>query len=301
MFLLLVFYRNQCRRIALKDPPYSFNSLISEATEKFRMDKSAAELRYKDPFDGDWITLSTDDELLEALQILATVDPPVLHMELCFKQKFLPDPEIGNLEWRDYRSIGQSPVTASSGFRTPKSDNSECEESIKIDGGQSGDGREGSTSYNQVGKILQVNEIHTAAASDAGPEASASQEIACHTHFHGETLAQLLDGCFSNAPRLEAARESRGGAVHSVLDSVASTRPADIQSAAGDHASDSDSVAAYASGPVAVEAQETGNHGHDEALARLMDMGFDDTSRLETLLRLHGGDVDSVLEALLAG
>jgi hypothetical protein len=224
MFLIEIVHRGECRRLLLSDPPYCFHSLLSEAIEKFKIPKPlSARIRYQDPFDGDWITLSTDEELLEALEIVRHIKPHVIHMELYMVQQYMPDPvEHVNSE--------------KSGFKIPQGDGS----------GHAGDNDE---------------DLHV--PSHVLPAAS-------------------------NVLVRPYAQDGISNAAHS-------PRMAPEQSPASpDAASASDAAPHVGAG------RGSSYEGHDESLARFLDMGFDDIPKIESLLRSCNGDVDAVLETLFS-
>ena len=234
MFLVEVSFRDQCRRIILV-APYSFQLLIFSALERFGVSATDAGLRYMDPHDKDWITLSTDQELVEALS-LVNFEPPVLHMELFLRQS-TAESEIGTVmsqseEFNHAQKGPEAPDICES-----QADDKEAQSEISTMDIQS--------------KRIDSNEQCEGGPSDAGK--------------------------FTNEE--ESARNSR--ALGSTGDSRQESIPLDCQY--------EDVVV------VDDSARQT-----DEALARLMDMGFDNTAQLEVLLRVHGGDVDAVLEALLS-
>lgn len=195
-------------------------------------------MKYMDPNDGDWINISTDEELLEALEMVKNSKPHMLRMELFLNQQFLPD------MIEDDACSGHS--RSSSGFRTAQGDGSEHNLDIDDDSDNTS------------------KPISTAGASSV----------------------LLGSGAIENLSRNASAAEVRSESSPSRLTLFQDTNIMEQGPAA---------PAPPIPGPA------SSSLGHDEALARILDMGFDDIPRIESLLRSCDGDVDAVLEALLAG
>jgi hypothetical protein len=245
MYLIEVSYRDQCRRIIIVSP-YSFQLLINSVMEKFGVYTSTAGLKYMDPHDRDWITLSTDQELVEALS-LVDFEPPVLHMEL---------------------------------FLTPSKDGSE----MRAD---------------NLANMCPSGVISDAQHNAAGksPETCYEAQAGAPTDKHIDQNLESKSISFNVHEECGPSDENQDFFVGKESAPVTTSRAMDNSGNSGKASDSSDSQFEDA---VVVDDRAHQVGGTDEALARLMDMGFDNTAQVHTLLRLHRGDVDAVLEALLS-
>jgi hypothetical protein len=211
-----------------------------------------------DPHDKDWITLSTDQELVEALS-LVNFEPPVLHMEL---------------------------------FMTHSQSESEIRADDIVD-------------MSHFDKCCHMQDENAARLPEqCHPQlAGIRPEIPENCGSQAGAFPEVLDKCRNDmeSERIDSDEQGEGGPSDTGSDFYMEEKSLTRTSRALDSVGDSGqgSVPPVSQYEHVVVVDDSARHT-DEALARLVDMGFDNTAQLEVLLRLHDGDVDAVLEALLS-
>ena len=218
---------------------------------------STVGLKYMDPHDKDWITLSTDQELEEALS-LVNFEPPVLHMEL-FLTHLLGESEIKSDHLLD--SCHSEPISHVHGHALLKNAKKITETSNDA---QPADELRGAA-LEKCLMDIESNRIEFAEQGEIKSSGSTS-DVGNHAAIGNESVPV----------RTSRTLDDSGGSGQASLDSQFE----DV---------------------IVIDDRSCQVSRTDEALARLMDMGFENTAQLHVLLRLHGGDVDAVLEALLSG